>query len=97
MNLFFINFEVLCFHICLYLVQPWSLSFGFSFLPYEGIQQPCLYGHLSKTRTWGTIDGAQTFHNVAHKLGCFLIMCHGFSLLDYKCANGVHKSQKLLE
>jgi hypothetical protein len=96
MNSFFISFKALCFHICLYLVQPRLHSFGFGFLPYERVWHPCLDGHLSKTRTWGTMDGSQTLHNVVHKLACLLILCHCFSSLDHKCAKGVHKNQKLL-
>jgi hypothetical protein len=97
MNSFFISFKALCFHICLYLVQPRLHSFGFGFLPYERVWHPCLDGHLSKTRTWGTMDGSQTLHNVVHKLACLLILCHCFSSLDHKCAKGVHKNQNSLD
>jgi hypothetical protein len=72
-------------------IQP----FGFGLLPCKGVQEPCLNGRLGGTPTWGTTNGAQTFRNVANKLGCLLVLCCAFPLSNHKHTESIHMSQKL--
>jgi hypothetical protein len=57
MNSLFISFDVLCFHIRIYVVQPRLHLFGFGLLPHEGVWQLHLDGCFAKTSTWGIVDG----------------------------------------
>ncbi len=96
MDSFFVGLEVLCLHICFNLAQPSPHPFGFSLLPWERISQPCFYGHLGKTLTWNTIDGTQSFRDLGHELGHFMVLRCGFPLLHHECSEGVKEGQKLL-
>lgn len=96
MNSLFVNFEALHLHIHFNLVQPRPHPFGLGLLPCKGVQQPCLYAHLSITPTWSTTNGTQSFRDLAHELGCLMVLHSGFPLLHHEHLENVKEGQKLL-
>jgi hypothetical protein len=61
MDPFLVYLEALNFHVRLHLVQTWSHSFCFGFLPSEEVQQFYFHGNLGRTPTWSSTNDTQPF------------------------------------